>query len=244
MYYVRKRVVVSYSGGKDSALAMYRAVQLGYEPVCILTTYNSEAGRSWFHGLPTEILEQIAETLDVSLELVKTGSGDNYAADFTAALKRMKEEQGIVGCVFGDIDIEEHFRWCDSCCRNAGVESVFPLWQEDRRALVRETIDLGFKAMIKVVRLSVLGEEFLGRTLSGEVVDAIIRCGADACGENGEYHTFVWDGPLFQRPVEFRTGSVIRTGDYGILPVYDDIIAGKMRDAAEAFVKFRENHQI
>ena len=220
--HIRKKVAVSYSGGQDSALAMYRAIQLGYEPVCILTTYNCEIGRSWFHGLPTEILEQIAKTLGVSLELVETGPGDNYAAAFTAALKRLKEDWGITGCVFGDIDIEEHFHWCDSCCRNAGVESVFPLWKEDRLALVRETIDLGFKAMIKVVRLSMLGEEFLGRTLSGEVVDAIARCGADACGENGEYHTFVWDGPLFQRPVVFQTGSVIRTEDYGILPVYDE----------------------
>ena len=103
MYHVRKRVAVSYSGGKDSALAMYRAVQLGYEPVCILTTYNSEAGRSWFHGLPIEILEQIAGTLGVSLELVKTGFGDNYATDFTAALKRMKEEQGMIVKILEEI---------------------------------------------------------------------------------------------------------------------------------------------
>ncbi|WP_059369278.1 diphthine--ammonia ligase [Treponema endosymbiont of Eucomonympha sp.] len=208
----------SYSGGKDSALALYRAIRSGHKPFCLLTTYNEGAGRSWFHGIPAEALAQVAESAGIPLELVKAGEGDGYARDFEAALSRLAE-RGAHACVFGDIDVQEHRDWCASRCSAAGLESLFPLWNGDRRELVRELNDAGFKAVITIVDTSRLSERFLGRTLTREAAEEIAAEGADACGENGEYHTFVCDGPLFREPLRCTFGKALRRGAYAILPV-------------------------
>ncbi|MDR0877179.1 MAG: adenine nucleotide alpha hydrolase, partial [Treponema sp.] len=151
----------SYSGGKDSALALYRAVKNGGEPVSLLTTYNESAGRSWFHGVPAELLDTVSELMGIPLERVVTGEGDGYARDFEAALIRLRE-RGVRACVFGDIDIQLHYDWCASRCEAAGLESRFPLWNGSRRELVYELIDSGFKAVITIVDSSRLDEKFLG----------------------------------------------------------------------------------
>lgn len=208
----------SYSGGKDSALALYRAIQSGHRPVRLLTTYNEDAERSWFHGVPAELLENIAESLDLPIELVKTRPGEDYAKDFEAALVKLRE-QGVSACVFGDIDIQAHYDWCASRCRAAGLESRFPLWHGGRRELVYEFIDAGFKAVITIVDTPRLGEGFLGKTLTRELAEEIAAAGADICGENGEYHTFVWDGPLFRKPIPYTFGAPVHRDAYAILPV-------------------------
>jgi uncharacterized protein (TIGR00290 family) len=211
-------LAVSYSGGKDSALALYRAVKSGGNPVNLLTTYNENAGRSWFHGVPVAVLDKISELMGIPLEVVKTGEGDNYARDFEVALLRLRE-RGVSACVFGDIDIPFHYDWCDARCKAAGLESLFPLWNGNRRELVYELIDSGFKAVITIVDSSRLGEKFLGRTLTHELAEEIHSEGADICGENGEYHTFVYDGPLFRESVNFKFGEAVRRGNYVILPL-------------------------
>ncbi|GHU98795.1 ATP-binding protein [Clostridia bacterium] len=213
------RFVASYSGGKDGALAFYRAVQSGFRPLALLTTYNESAGRSWFHGVPSDLLHTVSASIGVPLELIKTGEGNGYAADFEAALERLKKTKGARACVFGDIDIQAHYDWCDARCKAAGLESAFPLWNGDRRRLVYELIDLGFKAVITIVDSSKLSERFLGQTITREIAEEIAAAGADICGENGEYHTFVYDGPIFKTPVNFKRGDIVRRGGYSILPV-------------------------
>ncbi|MDR0567758.1 MAG: diphthine--ammonia ligase [Spirochaetaceae bacterium] len=212
------RAAVSYSGGKDSALALYRTIRSGCEPVRLLTTYNEDAGRSWFHGVPQALLERVAELTGIPLETVKTRPGDGYAGDFEAALAGLKP-LGVSACVFGDIDIQAHYDWCDARCKAAGLASRFPLWREDRRELVYELISAGFKAVITIIDTSKLGEEFLGKTLTREVAEEIACAGADICGENGEYHTFVYGGPIFSAPVPHGFGEALRNGVYAILPV-------------------------
>ncbi|GHV50865.1 ATP-binding protein [Deltaproteobacteria bacterium] len=212
------KFTASYSGGKDSALALYRAVKNGHKPTSLLTTYNEEAGRSWVHGVPAEVLDNVAELMGIPLELVKTGERDDYARDFEAALARLRD-RGTRACVFGDIDIQLHYDWCASRCEAAGLESLFPLWNGGRRELVHELIDSGFQAVITIVDTSKLSEKFLGQTLTRELAEKIAAEGADICGENGEYHTFVHDGPLFREPVKFTFGGTVRRGDYAILPV-------------------------
>ncbi|MDR0838944.1 MAG: diphthine--ammonia ligase [Oscillospiraceae bacterium] len=213
------KVAASYSGGKDSALALYRAINAGHAPVCLLTTYNEAAGRSWFHGVPREVLEKVSEALKIPLELFKTGAGDDYERDFKAALARAKAERGAQGCVFGDIDLQTHYDRCASWCAQTQLESLFPLWNGDRAALVYELIDAGFKAVITIVNTQQLGERFLGKTLTRELAAEIAAEGADVCGENGEYHTFVYDGPIFASPVAVSFGDTLRSGEYSILPV-------------------------
>ena len=134
-------------------------------------------------------------------------------------VKKIKEEMGAKACVFGDIDLMAHRTWCEDKCEKAGLEAIFPLWEEDREALTYEFIDSGFKTVIKNVKLSILGEEFLGEVLTKDVVERLKAAGSDACGENGEYHTFVFDGPLFKERINFETGDNILTETHGFLDI-------------------------
>lgn len=212
-----RKFVASYSGGKDSILAIYRAIKLGMKPVSLIITYNTDMERSWFHGIPDDLLTEVSDSLDIPIKLIKT-SGEDYAANFENELKAQKEN-GAEICVFGDIDLEEHLQWCTARCDAAGIEAFFPLWQEDRKALVDEFIENGFTANIIVVDTNRLSEKHLGMKLSPETISSIISEGADACGENGEYHTFVSNGPLFRTPVSFCYGEIVRKEQYSILPV-------------------------
>lgn len=212
------KFVASYSGGKDSALALYRAIQRGYEPISLLTTYNETAGRSWFHGVPADVLQKVALKMEIPIQLVKTDPGEDYGKDFEKALFNFKE-QGTNACVFGDIDIQDHYDWCNARCEAVNIGSIFPLWQESRKDVVYEFIDSGFKAVITIVNASILDESFLGKILTKEILEEIAAKGADICGENGEYHTFVYDGPLFKEPVPFQLDEIKKNGNYAIRPL-------------------------
>lgn len=213
-----KKFIMSYSCGKDSTLALYRMIQQGHEPAAILITSNKKAKRSWFHGVPKNLLNQVSEALDIPLLLVES-DGTNYGETFVEHLLNAKENLSIDSCVFGDIDLEEHRVWCTGRCDEAGIEAVFPLWQEGREALVHEFIDSGFKTVIKNVKLECLGEEFLGKVLTKDVVEDIKATGSDPCGENGEYHSFVYDGPLFKNPIDFEIAGIERTETHGFLDI-------------------------
>ncbi|GMO55273.1 MAG: diphthine--ammonia ligase [Termitinemataceae bacterium] len=212
------KIAASYSGGKDSALALYRAIKNGCEPVSLITTYNEDAGRSWFHGVPSDMLDKVSQMLEIPLMRVVTSPGNAYAGDFETALMQLAKH-GVQACVFGDIDIQDHYDWCDSRCKAAGIKSIFPLWNGERRELVYEMIETGFKTVITIVDTQMLSEKFLGKTLTKELAEEIALEGADICGENGEYHSFVYDGPLFKGAIEFKFGDVVRNGNYSILPV-------------------------
>lgn len=212
-----KRFVASYSGGKDSALAVCRATEMGMVPMGLITTYNEEQDRSWFHGIPAPVLEQIGSAMGMPAALICT-SGQQYRENFVKALQRQKA-LGAEVCVFGDIDIAEHLQWCSDVCRDAGIAPCFPLWQESREALVRESVLRGFTATVTVVDTRRLPPELLGEKLTLPLLEVIRSQGADICGENGEYHTFVSDGPIFQHPVPFMPGCVQRRGAYAVLPV-------------------------
>lgn len=212
-----KKFVVSYSCGKDSTLSLYRMIKKGHTPLGLLVTVNNKICRSWFHGIPEELIKNVAKSLDIPLTLIRS-EGDNYKETFEETLKKAKAE-GAEACVFGDIDLEAHRTWCTERCDAAGLEAIFPLWEEDREALTYEFIDSGFKTVIKTVRLECLGEEFLGETLTKDVVQRIKATGSDPCGENGEYHTFVFDGPIFKEKIDFEVGENIIKEGYGHLDI-------------------------
>ena len=196
-----KKFVASYSGGKDSALAVYRAINEGLLPLSLMTAYNTDTGGSWFHGVPESLLKKVERSLGIPLTFIKT-SGGQYTANFEEALAEAVR-RGAEVCVFGDIDIEEHLEWCSARCENAGIIPYFPLWGGDRKELVREFIDAGFSAVITVVNTELMREGFRGEILTHEIALAIEKSGTDICGENGEYHTFVFDGPIFKEKVDF-----------------------------------------
>lgn len=209
--------IMSYSCGKDSTLALHRMIKDGNKPLGLLVTVDKEENRSFFHGVPEDMLKQVSESLGIDLFLVKC-EGDEYEKKFEDTLLKAKN-MGAEACVFGDIDIEHHRKWCTDRCNAVGIKAIFPLWQEEREKLTYEFIDSGYKAVIKNVKLSCLGEEFLGKVLDRDIVSKIKLTGSDPCGENGEYHTFVYDGPLFKKEIPFKVKGNIITEAYGYLDV-------------------------
>lgn len=216
-YLKGKKFVASYSVGKDSTLSIYRAIKQGMVPMELFTTFNVDRKRSWFHGVPLPLLNRISKEINIPVTVIET-TGEKYTENFESKLRRAKEN-GAEVCVFGDIDIEGHLEWCTERCKTVGLEAYFPLWKESRKKLVYEFIDLGFKTMLTVVDNTRMPEGFVGKILTKEVAKEIADYGADICGENGEYHTFTFDGPLFSKAVEFQTFDPIIVDNFTILPV-------------------------
>ena len=130
---------------------------------------------------------------------------------------RVAKEMGAESVVYGDIDIELHRQWGVDRAKNSGLKYEFPLWQEDREKLVYENIESGFKAIIKKVNLDYISSDFLGKTLTKDLVKKIKETGADVCGENGEYHTFVVDGPIFNNKINIKCKNIEIKDNYGSL---------------------------
>lgn len=197
---MNNKFVLSYSGGKDCMLALYRKIQEGCIPVALLTTVKKSACETWTHGLSYDLLEQVSKSLEIPVIYAECDVSE-YEIKFEEKLKVAKE-MGATSVVYGDIDIELHKQWGVDRAINTGLNYEFPLWQENREKLVYEAIDNGFKAIIKKVNLDYMSEDFLGKTLTKELVEKIKATGSDPCGENGEYHTFVVDGPIFNYTIE------------------------------------------
>lgn len=214
---MQKTFVMSWSGGKDSALAYYRAVMEGNVPMALLTMFEEDGSKSRSHGLPMEILEAQAERMGQPLEIGKA-DWSGYEEEFIDQLKKFKSE-GIDLGVYGDIDLEDHRAWVQKVSKEAGMEVSHPLWGEPRRKLLEELIAEGFKAVITVVDTARMNPKFLGREFTLELIEELEALGVDACGEEGEFHTVIIDGPIFVEAVPAVFGSVIEAGQYRILEV-------------------------
>ena len=210
-----KKFVMSFSAGKDSTLALFKMIQDGYKPIALLTTVQKEKSISWSHGLDYKFLERISESLEIPLLKAECES-HNYAKVFEETLLIAKK-MGANICVFGDIDIKDHKKWGIDRCKNTNMEAKFPLWECSREKLVYEFIDTGFKTVINKVNLNNLDKEFLGKILTKEVVYDMKKIGIDPCGENGEYHTFVFDGPIFKNKIDFDIENIIIENGYAHL---------------------------
>ncbi|HEX3043276.1 MAG TPA: diphthine--ammonia ligase [Bacillota bacterium] len=193
----------SWSGGKDSCLALYRAMQRGGRiPKLLFTMMTENKDRSHSHGLPIPILEEQARSLGVPL-IRRSASWADYEAVFLDALGEFRG-QGITTGVFGDIDLEPHRAWVERVCQTAGIRAEEPLWQEARQDLLREFLNAGFKAVVVSIKEGVLDRKFLGRLLSFDLIQEFEAAGIDPSGEKGEYHTVVVDGPAFSFPVRIE----------------------------------------
>ncbi len=209
--------VCSWSGGKDSCLALYRAIQAGAKPIFLLSMLREDGARSRSHGLVPGVLEAQEASLGISL-LTRTASWATYESVFVAALRELRAS-GVEAGVFGDIDIAEHRLWEEQVCAAAGLEAHLPLWQADRLALVDEFLSLGFEALIVVANAEKLGQAYLGRALGRDLVREFARMGVDPSGEEGEYHTVVTNGPIFSEPVQLETGRQVLHSGYWFLDV-------------------------
>ena len=202
---MNNKFVLSYSGGKDCILALYRKIQKGCIPVALLTTVKKSKSETWTHGLSYDLLEQVSKSLELPIIYVECEASE-YEFKFEEKLKEAKK-MGATSVVYGDIDIELHKKWGIDRANNVGMNHEFPLWGENREKLVHEVIDNGFKAVIKKVNLDYMSNDFLGKILTKELITKIKGTGADVCGENGEYHTFVIDGPIFNYKIDINNND-------------------------------------
>jgi uncharacterized protein (TIGR00290 family) len=194
------RAFCSFSGGKDSCLALWTARQQGYDVRTLLVMMNESGDRSRSHGIPRHLLQRQADALGAEA-IFGVASWKDYEPQFTALLHQLKQEGHEAG-IFGDIDLLPHREWEEKVCAAAGLRAHLPLWQRNRDELAREITRLGFKAIVACVDSRHLDDSFAGRFYDAQFL-ADLPPGVDACGENGEFHTFVFDGPGFRAPVEF-----------------------------------------
>ena len=212
-----KSFVMSYSCGKDSTLALHKMLALGEIPTALLVMFNSGDGRSFFHGANSALLERYSAALQIPLLCVPS-CGEDYHLAMEEALRKAKKAGAEFAC-FGDIDIEGHRIWGEERCMNAGLSALYPLWHVDRAENAREVINLGYKCIIKSVDNTKLPKSMLGKILDEALLEEIAQCGIDVCGENGEYHTLVVDGPIFRSPIQYTAGKILDFGERSLIEI-------------------------
>ena len=209
-----------WSGGKDSALALWRARRSGLDIGWLVNVYDRATERVRFHATPIEAIARQADAAGVPLVRVPTDweTFDGSLRDAFAALVR----QGCRGVVFGDIHLADVRAWYEERTRAAGLEHVEPLWGEAPAALLAEFVAIGGRAIVTCIETTKLDDAWLGRVIDADFVRDITPTGIDPCGENGEYHSFAYGGPFFRRPVAWRAGERRDDGRFAQL----DIITG------------------
>jgi uncharacterized protein (TIGR00290 family) len=193
-----------WSGGKDSALALDRSTRSGIEVTRLVSLYDSPTRRVRFHATRVEMLEAQAAAIGIDLHAVPT-SWPEMEVTLRRELISLKAD-GFAGVVFGDIHLADVRAWYEDRVRAAGLEHVEPIWGEPPQALLSEFVSLGGRAVLTCVELAKLDEAWLGRVTDESFASEIGKTGIDPCGENGEYHSFAFDGPVFKRPVTWRAG--------------------------------------
>jgi diphthine-ammonia ligase len=207
----------SWSGGKDSCLALHKAIGQGGSPRCLFTMFAEDNSRSRSHGLSRAIIEAQARAMSIPSRIAGA-AWDGYEEVFLHHLAVLKD-QGVADGIFGDIDLEPHRQWVERVCATSGITAHLPLWQTERRELLQDFIGAGFQAMIVMVDRNRLDEFFLGRRLDKGTVDDLEAAGVDACGEEGEYHSVVFDGPLFSSALQLQHNGIVRQDNYSFLQV-------------------------
>ncbi|QFG01098.1 adenosine nucleotide hydrolase [Psychrobacillus glaciei] len=198
-------------------MAYYRALKMGMVPKKLLTMFEEDGEVSKSHALPLEVVKAQAERLGVPL-LIKEASWNTYESRFIEAMNECRAK-GISHGVFGDIDIEDHLEWVKTTCAKSDIVSVHPLWQKPRRAIVEELLDVGFEAWIVVVNTKMMPAKYVGARFTRELIEELEAAGIDSCGESGEFHTVVVDGPIFTERVPVEIGNTVLRGDYIFAPV-------------------------
>jgi uncharacterized protein (TIGR00290 family) len=207
---MRPRAAISWSGGKDSYLALHRSAS-AFDAVALVTMFSEDGARSRSHGLRPEILHAQAARLGLPL-IAGRGTWNTYESAFRAMLVEARA-LGATHVIFGDIMYDSNRAFPERVCAAEGLFAVEPLWNEPTLALFREFVATGADARIVTVRDGVLDPSWLGRRLTAAMLEEIVRAGIDPCGEHGEYHTVVLDAPMFSSAVSVAWGQqVLRSG--------------------------------
>jgi diphthine-ammonia ligase len=206
------RFAVMFSGGKDSMLALDRAVRAGAVAPALLTLYDAASERVRFHGVPLAVMRAQAEALGLPSRHYPTTPA-TFEAMFLTALAALRDD-GSSGVIFGDIHLADVRAWYEERVRAAGLAHVEPLWGEAPGALVRAAVARGHRALITCVEEVTADPAWLGRVIDERLIAEFEQRGIDPCGERGEYHTLVTDGPLFRYPLAVTLGDVHTEGGF------------------------------
>lgn len=206
------QILCCWSGGKDSCFALMQAIRQGYRPQVLLNVLNEEGRISRSHGIPAAILQAQAAAMQLPIHLINS-SWQEYETKFIGALQQLAQPYTLTHAVFGDIDLQAHRDWEEKVCAQAGLTALLPLWQQNRKALVYQMLDAGIETMI-VSCNTTMGERFLGKILTPELVLELESLDVDVCGENGEFHTLVLNCPLFSKSLKVLAGKKLLHDGY------------------------------
>jgi len=208
---VKNKALFNWSSGKDSALALYKTLQNpDIEITSLLTSVNKKHNRISMHGVRTELLVQQSESIGLPLhimEIPEMPTMEVYENVMIATLGKFKKE-GVTHSIFGDIFLEDLRKYREDKLAELDFKGVFPLWKIDTRELICEFLALGFKTIVTCVNERNLDKSFVGRIIDEQFI-ADLPEDVDVCGENGEFHTFTFDGPIFSTPIDFEIGEIV-----------------------------------
>lgn len=206
-----KKAYLNWSSGKDAAFALYLLQQQNeYSVQKLVTTINSEVDRVSMHGLRKDLLLQQGESIVIPIQLISL-PGKVPMSDYNRIMEQETFElkaAGFTHSVFGDIFLEDLKQYREQQLQKVEIEAVFPMWKMDTSKLMQDFLSAGFKAITVSVNAAVLDQSFCGRIIDSDFI-ADLPSGVDPCGENGEFHTFVFDGPIFSKPVSFQKGEIV-----------------------------------
>ncbi|MCW3127415.1 MAG: ATP-binding protein [Bacteroidetes bacterium] len=207
----QNKTYFNWSGGKDSALALYHAQRSnGYKPDLLLTSVNDTFKRISMHGVRQELLDMQAVQIGLPLRTIALPEGLTMPAynEIMGNTVTELQAQGYNNTVFGDIFLEDLRVYREEQLKPFGITAHFPLWKRDTKELLTEFLDLGFKTILVCIKSELLDKSFAGRIIDRDFIKDLPK-NVDACGENGEFHTFVFDGPIFDAPIEYEIGEVV-----------------------------------
>lgn len=206
---MKKKAVFNWSGGKDSALALYKVLQTEqYDVVSLLTTVNKSSKRSSMHAIPVSLLRLQADSIGIPLFLIEYDPQEEikgYESCMLDAVKHFKAK-GVSHFIFGDIFLHDVRSYRERQLAPHGIEVVEPLWNKTTNEIMNEFLRSGLKTIVVTTIANLLGKEYIGRHIDHSFVNDLPK-EIDICGENGEYHTFCFDGTLFKYPVEYNLGE-------------------------------------
>lgn len=206
----KPKAVFCWSGGKDSSLCLHKVLaENKYEITYLLTTVNGHNKRVSMHGIHESLLEAQADSIGIELIKVYVYEGNNseYEKNMEETLSTLKTK-GINHVIFGDIFLEDLRTYRENNLKKVGMEAVFPLWKKDTKELMREFLALNFKTVLCCINDAYLDESYAGRLITDELITSF-PADVDVCGENGEYHTFCYEGPIFKKALKIKTGKII-----------------------------------
>lgn len=205
------KIILSWSGGKDAALALYELQRSRqYEVAGLLTTVTEEYDRISMHGVRRSLLERQAQSLGLPLEIVLISSNTSDE-EYDRKMEEVLEKHlaaGVCCVAFGDVFLEDVRQYREDNLQRIGMKGLFPIWKRDTAKLAQRFIDLGFEAIITCVDSEALDRAFVGRVFDAQFL-ADLPPGVDPCGENGEFHSFVYGGPMFRERIAHRKGEVV-----------------------------------